>query len=83
LYRIPAQFASGAFCDFESEAPVTYLIEQRNFSSSVGSNLLPGESSKAVFSCKFSIKMSWKRDFLTIQGNSGKITDVEGEKYAF
>jgi len=42
-----------------------------------------GESSEGVFSCKFSIKMSWKRDFLTIQGNSGKITDVEGEKYAF
>jgi len=36
-----------------------------------------------MFFSQFSKNSLEERDFLAIQGNSGKITDVEGEKYAF
>ena len=35
---------------------------------------------KNVFSCKFSVKPARKRNFLTVQGDFGKIIDVVGRK---
>lgn len=42
-----------------------------------------GRGMKNVYSCKFSVKPARKRNFLTVQGDFGKIIDVVGRKLCF